>query len=406
MNTNLEKVSDWLTTLLIGATLVQIGSIPGWLGGLSTFIEPAVGVANSRVAPFVVVFYFGLAFLGVYLITRLYLTTALNLPGIDGDNGIGALSETEAEAVVEAGSGAAPAAAAAGDDAAALTALVSKAGASGDPAAIEGALAKVEAVQGSARTDPGLNGALARLLAKSIADGSPAADRRDALQAAVQRAALDPDGPGLAEGGPRRRAADDGGHRGRRRDRRAARGLAAAEGPRAGLVRLRAHLQVQAVAGPGVGARDRLVDLDAEARRVGRQHVAAFPGDAAASAAAAWKPPPVPIDLEDQEVRDRERELDRRRPGDRPGVEVRRDLRAEALGHAPRSCAPRGGRRPGRGSAAGSPTPPRRARSVANSALVVSRSPAAIGTGDCAAPRSRGRAAASGGTGSSNQSGS
>ena len=192
VNTNLEKVSDWLTTLLIGATLVQVGSIPGWLGGLSTFIEPAVGVANSRVAPFVVVFYFGLAFLGVYLITRLYLTTALNLPGIDGDNGIGALSETEAEAVVEAGSGAAPAAAAAGDDAAALTALVSKAGASGDPAAIEGALAKVEAVQGSARTDPGLNGALARLLAKSIADGSPAADRRDALQAAVQRAALDP----------------------------------------------------------------------------------------------------------------------------------------------------------------------------------------------------------------------
>ena len=29
VNTNLEKVSDWLTTLLIGATLVQIGSIPG-----------------------------------------------------------------------------------------------------------------------------------------------------------------------------------------------------------------------------------------------------------------------------------------------------------------------------------------------------------------------------------------
>ena len=36
--------------------------------------------------------------------------------------------------------------------------------------------------------------------------------------------------------------------------------------------------------------------------------------------------------LEDQEVRDREGELDRRRPGDRAGVEVGRDLRAEALG--------------------------------------------------------------------------
>ena len=141
VNTNLEKVSDWLTTLLIGATLVQIGSIPGWLSGLSRFIAPAVGVANFVVAPFVVVFYFGLAFLGVYLITRLYLTTALNLPGIDGDDGIGALSETEAEAVVAAGSGAAPAAAA-GDDAAALTALVATAGASGDPAAMASALAR------------------------------------------------------------------------------------------------------------------------------------------------------------------------------------------------------------------------------------------------------------------------
>ena len=189
MNTNLEKVSDWLTTLLIGATLVQIGSIPGWLGGLSTVHRRRrSGWPTPVVAPFVVVFYFGLAFLGVYLITRLYLTTALNLPGIDGDDGIGALSETEAEAVVEAGSGAAPAAA--GDDAAALTALVSTADASGDPAAIASALAKVDAVQGSARTDPGLNGALARLLAQSRSrDGSPAPEKRDALKAALQRAA-------------------------------------------------------------------------------------------------------------------------------------------------------------------------------------------------------------------------
>ena len=134
-----------------------------------------------------------------------------------------------------------------------------------------------------------------------------------------------------------------------------------------------------------------------------RQHVAGLPAhrplqqlgvEAAAGADA----------LEDQEVRDRQRELDRRRPGDRPGVEVRRDLRPEPLGRSPRSCAPRAARRPARGSAAGSPTPPARS-SVANSALVVSRSPAAIGTGEAAATaaRSSGR---SGGTGSSNQSGS
>ena len=50
------------------------------------------------------------------------------------------------------------------------------------------------------------------------------------------------------------------------------------------------------------------------------------------------------------------------------------------------------------------PTPPARS-SVANSALVVSRSPQAMGTGDAAATCAR-SSGASGGTGSSNQSGS
>src|SRR5437868_2104539 len=34
VNTNLERISDWLTTLLIGATLVQIKDIVKWVGEL------------------------------------------------------------------------------------------------------------------------------------------------------------------------------------------------------------------------------------------------------------------------------------------------------------------------------------------------------------------------------------
>lgn len=74
-NTNLERISDWLTTLLIGATLVQLNEIPGWLKDVGNAF--AAGFKNETVIPFVIVYFFGLAFLGIYLITRLYLTTAL-----------------------------------------------------------------------------------------------------------------------------------------------------------------------------------------------------------------------------------------------------------------------------------------------------------------------------------------
>jgi hypothetical protein len=75
-NTNLERVSDWLTTLLLGATLVQIQPLAKWIGelgkGLKT--DPA-----ETLMPIIVVYFLVLGFLGVYLMTRLYLTYALQL---------------------------------------------------------------------------------------------------------------------------------------------------------------------------------------------------------------------------------------------------------------------------------------------------------------------------------------
>jgi hypothetical protein len=76
-NTNLERISDWLTTLLIGATLVQIKDIVSWIGGLGKSLAATGTIANDAIVPIIVIYFFALSFLGVYLITRLYLTSAL-----------------------------------------------------------------------------------------------------------------------------------------------------------------------------------------------------------------------------------------------------------------------------------------------------------------------------------------
>ena len=75
-NTNLERISDWLTTLLIGATLVQIKDIAAWVGSLGKNLTTGGAAANDAVIPIIVIYYVALSFLGVYLITRLYLTSA------------------------------------------------------------------------------------------------------------------------------------------------------------------------------------------------------------------------------------------------------------------------------------------------------------------------------------------
>ena len=74
-NTNLERVSDWLTTVLIGITLVQSQSVITWIWSLGDKFKD--GIKIQVLVPIIVVYYFALAFLGTYLITRLYLTYAL-----------------------------------------------------------------------------------------------------------------------------------------------------------------------------------------------------------------------------------------------------------------------------------------------------------------------------------------
>lgn len=79
-NTNLEQVSDWLTKLLLGATLVQLGAIRNGAARLFDTIAPAFGERSDAPAfAGAMVIYFALVgFLLGWLATRLFLQPALD----------------------------------------------------------------------------------------------------------------------------------------------------------------------------------------------------------------------------------------------------------------------------------------------------------------------------------------
>jgi tetratricopeptide (TPR) repeat protein len=78
-NTNLEDVSDWLTKLLLGAGLTQLGRLPTALGHLGTYLAPGLGGGSANAfAAVLVVYSTVVGFFLAYLATRLRLGAALN----------------------------------------------------------------------------------------------------------------------------------------------------------------------------------------------------------------------------------------------------------------------------------------------------------------------------------------
>ena len=173
-NTNLERISDWLTTLLIGATLVQIKDIAARVGALGKGLFDGGKAANDAVIPVIVIYFFALAFLGVYLITRLYLTSAFlqTLGMLTGS------TETTA-------------------DPKALASTLDAALASGTFSDLQTALRVYDEsnLVEADRANPQLNEKLARVAAKAIASGSRTGRSGDPvaeLKAFIVRAAIDP----------------------------------------------------------------------------------------------------------------------------------------------------------------------------------------------------------------------
>lgn len=74
-NTNLEQISDWLTKIIVGVGLVELGSIRASIASLVDYLAPALGTgATAEPFTFCLLAYFSIAgFLAGYLITRIVL---------------------------------------------------------------------------------------------------------------------------------------------------------------------------------------------------------------------------------------------------------------------------------------------------------------------------------------------
>jgi hypothetical protein len=98
-NTNLEQISDWLVKILIGASLVQIGTIKSLFEHLAEKLShcllsakaqafgilPPTGLTDVYCQPFclfLILYFLALGFLTGYLITRLWLPYTILLSGL------------------------------------------------------------------------------------------------------------------------------------------------------------------------------------------------------------------------------------------------------------------------------------------------------------------------------------
>ena len=75
VNTNLEEISDWLTKILVGATLTQIVKIPGSLKNAAEFMA-LDGTAPAAFAAAIIVYFCATGFLAGYLLTRMFFSLA------------------------------------------------------------------------------------------------------------------------------------------------------------------------------------------------------------------------------------------------------------------------------------------------------------------------------------------
>lgn len=79
VNTNLEQISDWLTKILVGVSLTQVSSLPGWLKKYAKFAASGLGgYPNSEIfATGILIYYIFVGFLCGFLLTRLAIAGAI-----------------------------------------------------------------------------------------------------------------------------------------------------------------------------------------------------------------------------------------------------------------------------------------------------------------------------------------
>jgi hypothetical protein len=78
VNTNLEQISDWLTKIIVGLGLVELGKVPG---AVSSLAQVMINCSSGMEKPFaiaLIIYFTMLGFLGGYLLTRLFLAGAFS----------------------------------------------------------------------------------------------------------------------------------------------------------------------------------------------------------------------------------------------------------------------------------------------------------------------------------------
>lgn len=85
VNTNLEQISDWLTKILVGVGLIQLGKIGAGLGSLALALKPAMGnsPSSSAAAMAIMVTFALLGFLLGWLWTRIFLPGAFRAADVE-----------------------------------------------------------------------------------------------------------------------------------------------------------------------------------------------------------------------------------------------------------------------------------------------------------------------------------
>lgn len=79
VNTNLEEISDWLTKILVGATLTQIVKIPAKIQAAAVFMAgDGGGIGPVPFAAAILVYFSAVGFFAGYVLTRMFFSLAFS----------------------------------------------------------------------------------------------------------------------------------------------------------------------------------------------------------------------------------------------------------------------------------------------------------------------------------------
>jgi|GEM_PF-2386991 hypothetical protein len=107
VNTNLEEISDWLTKILVGATLTQLIKIPGAIRNAADFMASTTG--GTGPVPFaaaILIYFSAIGFFAGYVLTRMFFSLAFSrfdrgLSDKDLDTLAGRLIDPDAEPEIQ-----------------------------------------------------------------------------------------------------------------------------------------------------------------------------------------------------------------------------------------------------------------------------------------------------------------